>query len=152
MHAIKTDYKLYILFPSSFTIKINSACITQFLGSSTVCVPDSINNQIIISTFTNGTAITAGTSFIFAVDSIQNPGNYLAPGTVRFNLTTSAGGPVDYGTWSVASALYSKSNITAFSVTVDDPTAGKKDAIYTFSVTPQNRVAAGAFIIVNFPP
>jgi len=27
-HDIKIDYKLYIVFPSTFTIKINSACIT----------------------------------------------------------------------------------------------------------------------------
>jgi hypothetical protein len=51
----------------------------------------------------------------------------------------------------VPAALYSKSNITAFSVTVDDTTAGKTGAIYTFSVTPKNRVAAGAFIIVYIP-
>jgi len=37
-------------------------------------------------------------------------------------------------------------------VTVDDPTAGKIGAVYTISVTPKNRVTAGAFIVVYFPP
>ena len=75
----------------------------------------------------------------------------MSPGVVYFYITTVDGGSVDGGSWAIPPALYSRSNITSFTVAVDDPTAGKTNAVYTFTVLPKNRVCAGAYIDVSLP-
>ena len=143
-HDVTPEYLLRITMPSGVTVQQKTGCsVIGFIYTGYKCNSDGANNQIVITNLVAST-VTAGTVFIFTVDSITNPSEFIDLGLVKMELLTNSGGRVDVGDFTFAKNLFQPSSISSFSISPLDTTAGNYPVSYVFFIKTKARVAKGA--------
>ena len=145
-HDITVDYLLRITMPTGVTVQQKAGCsVIGFISTTYKCNSDGANNQIVITNLVSAT-VAAGTVFVFTVDSITNPSEFINLGVAKMELLTGTGGQVDVGEYTFAPNLFQPSTITSFRIVPLDTTAGNYPSSYVFFITTKARVAKGASI------
>lgn len=140
---------LSITFPSQVTLPSSFTCVgVTNLASSLTC---SLSGTVLNITLNfSSSNLTAGTSFIFTLQSITNPSSTQSTDTFSFSVSSSGGFLInDYST-DVKLTTTTPSTITSASLTQSSLDANATNDV-TFNITLINNVAAGGTLSLIYP-
>lgn len=148
--SISSSSYLEIIFPSDFQILDSSNCnATNLYNRYYSCTSSSSKSTITLKNLSQNT-ISAGSSLIFTVDKIRNPGilDRLNPIIVNMRNTATI---INTGKYIFPMKYFTYSSVNVFTFTLSSYVAGKSNVNYKFTVKPLSWVSQGSTVELTLP-